>query len=59
MEDKIIDIIYEKIKDNEELKSAKIEEYKNLLGESVIKIKIGKNDYIITCEEIFGEYNNY
>lgn len=57
MEDKIIDIIYEKIKDNEELKSAKIEEYKNLLGESVIKIKIGKNEYIITCTKVFGEYN--
>lgn len=65
MEDKIIDIIYNLIKDknlynydnDEELKSAEVEEYKNLLNESVIKIKIGKNDYIITCEEIFGEYN--
>lgn len=59
MEDEIMDIIYDSIKDNKELKSAKIDEYKNLLGESVIKIKIGKNEYIITCEKIFGEYNNY
>lgn len=60
MEDEIMDIIYEKIKDSKELKSAKIEEYKNLLGESVIKIKIGKKEYIINCEEISAEHNyNY
>lgn len=57
MEDEIIDIIYEKIKDSEELKSAEIEEYKNLLNENVIKIKIGKTEYIVTCTKIFGEYN--
>ena len=57
MEDEIIDIIYDKIKDNEELKSAEMEEYKNLLNENVIKIKIGKIEYIITCTKIFGEYN--
>ena len=60
MEDEIMDIIYDSIKDSEELKSAEIEEYKNLLGESVIKIKIGKKEYVITCEEISAEHNyNY
>ncbi len=65
MADKIIDIIYELLKEknlynydnDEKLKSAEIEEYKNLLGESVIKIKIGKIEYAVTCTEIFGEYN--
>ena len=57
MADKIIDIIFDKIKDSEELKSAEIEEYKNLVGESVIKIKIGKIEYAVTCTKIFGEYN--
>ena len=57
MEDEIMDIIYDSIKDNKELKSAKIEEYKNLLNENVIKIKIGKIEYAVTCTEIFGEYN--
>lgn len=65
MEDKIIDIIYNLIKDknlynydnDEELKSAEVEEYKNLLNENVIKIKIGKTEYIVTCTKIFGEYN--
>lgn len=57
MEDEIMDIIYEKIKDSKELKSAEIEEYKNLLGESVIKIKTGKTEYAITCTKVFGEYN--
>lgn len=60
MEDEIMDIIYDSIKDNKELKSAKIEEYKNLLGESVIKIKISKKEYVITCEQISAEHNyNY
>ena len=48
MEDEIIDIVYELIKDSKELKSAEIEEYKNLLNESIIKIKIGKTEYIVT-----------
>lgn len=60
MEDEIMDIIYDSIKDNKELKSAEVEEYKNLLGESVIKIKIGKKEYVIICEEISAEHNyNY
>ena len=67
MEDKIIDIIYNLIKDKNlynydndaELKSAEVEEYKNLLGESVIKIKAGKTEYVVTCTAIFGEHNNY
>lgn len=60
MKDEIIDIIYEKIKDTEEIKEAEIEEYKNLLGESVIKIKISKKEYVITCEQISAEHNyNY
>lgn len=57
MEDEIIDIIYEKIKDSKELKSAKIEEYKNLLNENVIKIKVGKIEYVVTCTKVFEEYN--
>lgn len=57
MEDKIMDIIYDSIKGNEELKSAEMEEYKNLLGENVIKIKIGKIEYAVTCTKVFGEYN--
>jgi len=57
MEDEIMDIIFDKIQDSEELKSAEIEEYKNLSNESVIKIKIGKIEYVVTCTKIFGEYN--
>ena len=65
MEDKIIDIIYELLEDkklynyanDEDLKSAEIEEYKNLLNENVIKIKIGKTEYAITCNKVFEGYN--
>lgn len=68
MEDKIIDIIYELIKDknlynydnDEELKSAEIEEYKNLLGENIIKIKAGKTEYVVSCVAVFSGNNfNY
>lgn len=57
MEDEIMDIIYDKIKDSEELKSAEMKIYTNLADESVIKIKIGKFEYIVSCTKIFGEYN--
>lgn len=65
MEDKIIDIIYNLIKDknlynydnDEELKSAEVEEYKNLLNENVIKIKVGKTEYAVTCNVVYTDNN--
>ena len=68
MENAIIDVIYELIRDknlynynnNEEMKSAEIEEYKNLEDENVIKIKIGKTEYVVTCTAIWrGEEFGY
>ena len=64
MENAIIDVIYELIRDknlynynnNEEMKSAEIEEYKNLEDENVIKIKIGKTEYIVTCTAVYKGY---
>lgn len=67
MEDMIIDIIYDKIKDynfynysNEEaMKDVKIEKYENILGENCIKIKINNIEYVVSCNEIFkGSENN-
>ena len=65
MEDKIIDIIYNLIKDknlynydnDEELKSAEVEEYKNLLNENVIRIKVGKTEYAVTCNVVYTDNN--
>lgn len=65
MGDKIIDIIYNLIKDknlynydnDEELKSAEVEEYKNLLNENVIKIKVGKTEYAVTCNVVYTDNN--
>ena len=61
MENEIIDIIYDKIKDynfynysNEEvMKDVKIEKYENILGENCIKIKINNIEYVVSCNEIF------
>lgn len=65
MEDRIIDIIYELLKEknlynydnDEELKSAEVEEYKNLLNENVIKIKVGKTEYVVTCNVVYTDNN--
>ena len=65
MEDRIIDIIYELLKEknlynydnDEELKSAEVEEYKNLLNENVIKIKVGKTEYVVTCNAVYRDNN--
>jgi len=61
MENKLIDIIYEYIKDknfynydnDEELKNLDINCYENLEGEKVIKIQSGKQEYIINCIHTF------
>lgn len=56
MQDMIIDIIYDKIKDynfEEVMKDVKIEKYENILGENCIKIKINNIEYVVSCNEIF------
>ena len=63
MEDLLINIIYDLIKDQnlynynnkEELKSAQINKFTNLENEEVIQIKVGKEYYIINCIKSFVE----
>lgn len=58
MEDLIINIIYDLIKNynnNEELKMVEIEKMTNLLNENVIQIKVGKEYYIVECFKSFVE----
>lgn len=61
MEDKIIDIIYDLIKDknlynydnDEDLKNVKIEVFTNILGDKVMSLNIGNSEYPVSCEEIW------
>ena len=61
MENKLIDIIYDKIKDinfynysnGEELKSVGLTEYTNILGNKVIDIILQNETYTITCNKTY------
>lgn len=61
MEDKIIDIIYDLIKDknlynydnDEDLKNVDIKVFTNILGDKVMSLKIGNSEYLVSCEEIW------
>ena len=65
MEDKIIDIIYDLIKDknlynydnDEDLKNVKIEVFTNILGDKVMSLNIGNSEYLVSCEEIWRGSN--
>ena len=65
MEDKIIDIIYDLIKDknlynydnDEDLKNVKIKVFTNILGNKVMSLKIGNSEYLVSCEEIWRGSN--
>lgn len=65
MEDKIIDIIYDLIKDknlynydnNEDLKNVKIEVFTNILGDKVMSLNIGNSKYLVSCEKLWRDSN--
>lgn len=63
MEDKLIDIIYDKIKDinfynydnDEEFKDVSTREYVNILGNKCIEIKLEHETYLINCIEVHSD----
>lgn len=65
MEDKIIDIIYDLIKDknlynydnDEDLKNVKIRVFTNILGDKVMSLNIGNTEYLVSCEAIWRGSN--
>lgn len=65
MEDKIIDIIYDLIKDknlynydnDEDLKNVEIKVFTNILGNKVMSLKIENSEYLVSCEEIWRGSN--
>lgn len=65
MEDKIIDIIYDLIKDknlynydnDEDLKNIKIKVFTNILGDKVMSLNIGNTMYLVSCEKIWRDSN--
>lgn len=65
MEDKIIDIIYDLIKDknlynydnDKDLKNVNIKVFTNILGNKVMSLKIGNSEYLVSCEEIWRGSN--
>lgn len=65
MEDKIIDIIYDLIKDknlynydnDEDLKNVKIRVFTNILGDKVMSLNIGNTEYLVSCEKIWRGSN--
>lgn len=65
MEDKIIDIIYDLIKDknlynydnDEDLKNVDIRVFTNILGDKVMSLRIGNSEYLVSCEEIWRGSN--
>lgn len=65
MEDKIIDIIYDLIKDknlynydnDEDLKNVNIKVFTNILGNKVMSLKIENSEYLVSCEEIWRGSN--
>lgn len=65
MEDKIIDIIYDLIKDknlynydnDEDLKNVEIKVFTNILGNKVMSLKIENTEYLVSCEAIWRDSN--
>lgn len=65
MEDKIIDIIYDLIKDknlynydnDEDLKNVEIKVFTNILGDKVMSLKIENSEYLVSCKEIWRGSN--
>lgn len=65
MEDKIIDIIYDLIKDknlynydnDDDLKNVKIRVFTNILGDKVMSLNIGNTMYLVSCEKIWRDSN--
>lgn len=63
MENKLVHIIYDKIKDinfynydnDEELKDVSINEYTNILGNKVIDIALKHEIYTITCYKTYAD----
>lgn len=63
MENKLVHIIYDKIKDinfynydnDEELKDVSINEYTNILGNKVIDIVLKHETYTITCYKTYAD----
>lgn len=61
MENKLISIIYDTLKDknlynydnDEELKNVEIETYYNLLQEKCIRVRTKNEEYIITCNMVY------
>ena len=61
MENKLINIIYDILKDknlynydnDEELKDVEIEIYYNLLQEKCIRVRTSKEEYVITCNMVY------
>ena len=64
MENKIIDIIFDSIKDknlynydnDKRLENCEITKFENVLGNNVIKIKTKDKDYIIRCDCTYSDY---
>lgn len=65
MEDKIIDIIYDLIKDknlynydnDEDLKNVDIRVFTNILGDKVMSLNIGNSEYLVSCKEVWRGNN--
>lgn len=65
MEDKIIDIIYDLIKDknlynydnDKDLKDVKIKVFTNILGDKVMSLNVGNTMYLVSCEKIWRDNN--
>ena len=63
MENKLIDIIYDKIKDinfynydnDEELKNVELRKYTNIVGNEVIEIKLEHETYLIRNIEVYRD----
>lgn len=63
MSDKIIDIIYDTIKDknfynydnDEELRNVEVKEYTNILGDKVIDFVLEHETYTITCFKSYAD----
>lgn len=63
MENKLIDIIYDKIKDvnfynydnDVELKNIELREYTNILNEKCIEFKFEHETYIVNCIKVYTD----
>lgn len=65
MEDKIIDIIYDLIKDknlynydnDEDLKNVDIRVFTNILEDKVMSLNIENSEYLVSCTEVWRGNN--